>query len=104
MRTQNDARYRNWLKRRVLGGYLHTYDSNQEAPYVTEAELALIKLVNDSLQTLAMSWDKNTERLGFKVKPHQCELCHKRSNTPHLYLTGNGIINLCAKCFKLEKP
>lgn len=99
MRTRQDAQKRNWLKMIIIGSYINTGRGKDSS--VTEAEQDLINVINDSLSTLAMDWDKNSSKLGFNIKPHQCSWCGKRGNKPHIILETSGPKNFCYKHYKI---
>lgn len=100
MRKPEEARKRNWLKMK-LTGHIISLRAGEEF-VVTPEEMELFNLINDYGITLLKSWDKNSEKLGFSVRPYQCAVCGKRSKKSYQILSETGIINVCKEHQKEE--
>lgn len=59
------ARKRNWLKARIVGGYIQSSDE------VTTEEKIILREIERLRQTLIERWDENSTKLGMFVAPRK---------------------------------
>lgn len=87
------ARARNWLKARVLSWGVGAIE-------ITKEEKVIVNEIIRLRQQLIDNWDRNSEEMGFFVRPYRCWLCGQKSNIEYLAPYGAEKVNLCRKHYR----